>query len=88
MAQTLTRTQTMYVIVATHSFYGPTTTRDLVSDRDRMGRPALFETRAEAEEYLSDYDNGVYYTRHNETGRPSYEVRTVNSLPRYLADQI
>ncbi len=77
-----------YVIVATHSFYGPSETRELVGDRERMGRAAVFETREGAAEYLAAYDSGTYYLRHNESDRPSYTIRTVRSLPRYLAEQI
>lgn len=76
---------TEYVIVATHEFYGPEVRRALVSD-EQSGRAARFSSRDEARQHIDEYLNvGTYYLAHNEVGRPSYQIRTVQSLPQYLA---
>jgi len=82
-----------YVITARHYLYAPA--RDVTDiagwdadARGGMGAPSIFDTRAEAVAALTALEAEVYYTRHGETGRPTYRVRTVSSLPAYLKAQL
>ena len=42
-----------------------------------------FNTKKEANDYVKELDNAVYYLRHGEAGRPSYKVRKVRNQPFY-----
>ena len=82
-----------YVITARHHMYAPS---KYVTDfagwdpdaRGGNGAPAIYYTRADALAALAEIESRVYYTRHGESGRPTYRVRTVASLPQYLAVQL
>ena len=83
----------MFVITAKHHMYAPAkNVTDIAgwdSDaRGGNGAAAVYYTRAEAVAALADLENGTYYTRHGESGRPTHQVRAVASLPRYLATQL
>ena len=82
-----------YVITARHHMYAPA--KDITDfagwdpdARGGNGAPAIYSTRADALAALAEIDTGRYYTRHGESGRPAYRVRTVASLPQYLAVQL
>ena len=82
-----------FIIAARHHMYAPA--RDVTDvagwDQDArggMGAPAIFDTRAKANAALDALESDVYYTRHGETGRPTYSIRAVASLPAYLASQL
>ena len=42
-----------------------------------------FNTKKEANDYVKELDDAVYYVRHGEAGRPSYKVRKVRNQPFY-----
>ena len=75
-----------YVITATHHMYAPA--RDVTDIAGGDGAPAIYGTRAEAQAALDDIEGAVYYTRYNETGRPTYRIRTVASLSQALRCQL
>jgi hypothetical protein len=75
-----------YAVVETREWYGPETTRSLVSDG--RGRPMILMSRGGAKDLIRDYDNDRYHLAHNESDRPSYKAVKVESLPRYLRDMI
>ncbi len=84
---TTSSTQTGYVIVETHQYYGEQDRRWLVKD-DR-GRAVRFASRADAQQHIDEYlDVGRYYTQHNEVGRPTYTIRAIAALPQYLQWQL
>ena len=68
-----------YAIVATHHYYGPSLERRLVDDG------ATFATQADARAWIATAETTTYHLRHNESQRPDYRVRRVDSLPAYLA---
>jgi hypothetical protein len=39
-------------------------------------------------QYRQQLRQAVYYTAHNETGRPAYEIFDVQRLPEYLKTQL
>ena len=75
-----------YVITVKHHMYAPA--KDVTGLACWDGATAVYCTRAEAVAALADLESGTYYTRHGESGRPTYQVRTVAGLPRYLATQL
>lgn len=81
-----------FAITARHHFYGQGDVTDLATwDADARGgngAPRIYDTRADAKAALERLDTETYYTRHNESGRPSYAIRTVASLPQYLRSQL
>ena len=83
---------TTYIITARHHFYGLRDVTDIAGwDEDARGgrgAPAIYDTRAQAVAALKAIEDAIYYTRHNESGRPTYRIRTVASLPAYLAVQL
>ena len=81
------RPSRQYVIVAKHDYYGPSTERRLVTD-DATGRAAIYASRKDALEAIEDLDDSVYYTSHNESGRPEYKARPLDTLPEYLTWQL
>ena len=70
-----------YYISMTHEFYGngASTVVGLMG-ADSFEGVEQFATRAEAEARIEEFDNTVYYLRHNETGRPSLRVKTPSQL--------
>lgn len=42
--------------------------------RDYEGNIVVFSTYAEAQEFIKNYDDEVYYCSHNEAGRPDLEI--------------
>jgi len=42
--------------------------------RDAQGESLTFETRATAQAWIDAQQEGIYYTSHNEAGRPSYII--------------
>ena len=82
-----------YVITARHHMYAPAQDVTDIAGWDQgarggMGAPAIYDTRAGAKAALEAIEGAVYYTRHNESGRPTYHIRTVASLPAYLSYQL
>jgi len=82
-----------YVITVRHHMLAPTkNTTDVAgwdSDaRGGNGAPPIYQSRAEAVAALATLEAETYSTRHGESGRPSYRIRTVASLPAYLALQL
>jgi hypothetical protein len=76
-----------YTVTATDQIYGPRRAMPYVVQGED-GRGVIFANRKEAREYIGLLDDGVYYTGHNESGRPNYRIRTVAGLPAYLACQV
>jgi hypothetical protein len=82
-----------YVITARHHMLAPAKNMTDVAGwdpdaRGGNGAPLIYQSRAEAVAALTALEAGTYYTRHGESGRPSYRIRTVASLPQYLALQL
>lgn len=73
-------------IVQTRHFYGPRDERSLIKGED--GRALVFSSRAQAQEWIDDADQGIYHERNNEYGRPTYRIRAVDDLPEYLRWQL
>lgn len=43
--------------------------------KDEMGNDIMiFDDRASAQNWINDAEGGVYYTQHNEAGRPTYTI--------------
>lgn len=82
----MTTTTTAFVIRKTSSYYGPKTTRSLVTGDSY--KALTFETSAEAEAYIDVLDEATYYTATNESGRPEYQAISTAKLPDYLANQL
>jgi len=82
-----------YVITARHHMLAPAKNMTDVAGWDSdarggNGAPPIYQSRPEAVAALAALESDVYYTRHGESGRPSYRIRTVASLPAYLALEI
>ena len=77
------RDKMTYYISMTREFYGngASTVVDLMGAHSMDG-VAEFATRAEAEAEIERFDSVVYYTKHNETGRPSLRIKTPSQLTR------
>ena len=80
-----------YYISMTHEFYGhggkgASTKVDLMG-ADTFEGVAEFASRADAEARIEEFDSTVYYTMHNETGRPSLRVKTPSQLTSRQAAQ-
>jgi hypothetical protein len=64
----------MYAIRKTRHFFGPKIEKSYVTDGFQDDARAEFKTRAEADALVKQLDQAVYYTAHNESGRPEYKV--------------
>ena len=64
-----------FYIVETHHYYGPIEQSGFVVGDD--GEPRRFETYENAQAWIEQEEEGVYYTGHNESGRPSYVIVSV-----------
>jgi hypothetical protein len=62
----------MYAISIKRSWYGPRTTRSRLIDGE-TGQEWR-GTRADARAKIAELDAQVYYTAHNEAGRPVYAI--------------
>ena len=82
----MTTTTPTYAICKTRNFYGPMTENSLVTGDSYDA--LTFETSAEANLYIAELDDAIYYTAHNETGRPEYKAINIAKLPAYLACQL
>jgi len=73
-----------YVITAQHHMYAPVRDVTRIIQTRWDSEPTIYDTSAEADAALTALEAQVYYTRHGETGRPTYSIRAVGSLPAYL----
>lgn len=64
----------MYAITKTRQFFGPRSEKSYVTDGFKNEARAEFRFRAEAEAVVRQLDDAIYYTSHNESGRPEYKV--------------
>ena len=63
-----------YIIVGTHTFYGPTEREIIVHQVLDGTEIKFFPTLAAAQSMIDELDAGPYYLLHNESGRPVYRV--------------
>jgi hypothetical protein len=75
-----------FVIRETRSFYGPKTVKSLVMGENH--RALTFKTAAEAESYIVELNETIYYTASSESGRPEHKAISTAKLPAYLANQL
>lgn len=74
-----------YVIVTTREFYGPKKQRSLFGEGYRAQRFATIEA---ANAKIAELDGEHYYLANNESARPVYAARRIDSLPAYLENQL
>lgn len=63
----------MYNVTVTRHFYGPYVRKSSVLD-ERTGEPKTYATKAAAQTDIDELEDGIYYTDHNESGRPDYKI--------------
>ena len=63
-------TTATHVVMMTRYFYGPSKKTEI----------AVRGTLAECKAWIADAESGICYLGHNESGNPSYRVRTISSL--------
>jgi hypothetical protein len=66
-----------YAIIRARDFYGPSRVVNLVEAAP--GEIMVFYSPRDARAWIAKQDAEPYYTAHNESGRPSYNVTTFNS---------
>jgi len=85
-----------YYISMTHKFYSngakwsgstPALQVGLMGADDFHG-VNVFETRADAEARIDEFNNAVYLQMHNEIGRPALRVKTPSQLTDRQRDQL
>jgi len=83
-------TKMTYYVSITHEFYGHGASRIVdILGADTFDGAEVFATRAEAEARIEEFDQTVYRTMYNETGRPALRVKTPSQLtPRQSAQRI
>ncbi|MEW5705097.1 MAG: hypothetical protein AB1781_11020 [Pseudomonadota bacterium] len=75
-----------HVIVVTTYWYGPEERVSLLCGPN--GYPKRFVSAEAADKYLDRYDSGPYYLAHDESSRATYEVKQIDDLEEYLAEQL